>query len=103
MYWHLCQLVLSYIYLCSQIKNNKFAHMLVNIGRLGLLLLSVHSLDYMFSFSKAIVYTWLSLEGKGASLLFDSMLFIIPLFGIVFLPVSVRILGHYEFGTLKNS
>lgn len=86
MYWHLCQLVLSYIYLCSQIKNNKFAHMLVNIGRLGLLLLSVHSLDYMFSFSKAIVYTWLSLEGKGASLLFDSMLFIIPLFGIVFLP-----------------
>ena len=40
----------------------------------------------MFSFSKAIVYTRFSLEGKGASLLFDSMLFIIPLFGIVFLP-----------------
>lgn len=73
-------------YLCSQIKNNKFAHMLAYIGRLSLLLLSVHSLDYMFSFSKAIVYTRLSLEGKGASLLFDSMLFIIPLLGIVFLP-----------------
>ena len=34
-------------YLCSQIKNNKFAHMLAYIGRLSLLLLSVHSLDYM--------------------------------------------------------
>ena len=40
----------------------------------------------MFSFSKTLVYSRLALEGKIAGLLFDSMLILIPLLGIVVLP-----------------
>lgn len=79
-------------YLCRQCGNNKTLHddkmlfLLAYVGRLSLLLLSVHGIDYMFSFSKTVVYSMFALEGKVAGLLFDSMLFCIPLLGIVVLP-----------------
>lgn len=73
-------------YLCRQCRNNKMTVWLAYVGRLSLLLLSVHGIDYMFSFSKTVVYSGFALEGKVASLLFDSMLFLIPLLGIVILP-----------------
>lgn len=80
-------------YVCRQCGSNKIVIWLAYIGRLSLLLLSVHGIDYMFSFSKTIVYSSLALEGKAAGLLFDSMLFFIPLLGIVVLP---------KFGIIKN-
>lgn len=73
-------------YICRLCGNNKMTAWLAYVGRLSLLLLSVHGIDYMFSFSKTLVYSRLALEGKIAALLFDSMLIFIPLLGIVVLP-----------------
>lgn len=73
-------------YLCRLCGNNKMMAWLAYVGRLSLLLLSVHGIDYMLSISKIIAYSLLTVEGKTANVLFDLMLFLIPLLGIVVLP-----------------
>lgn len=73
-------------YICRLCGNNKMTAWLAYVGRLSLLLLSVHGIDCMFSFSKIVVYSRFALEGKTANLLFDSMLFLIPLLGVMILP-----------------
>lgn len=85
-------------YICRLCGNNKLMAWLAYVGRMSLLLLSVHGIDYMFSFSKTLVYSRLALEGKIAGLLFDSMLIFIPLLGIVVLPKFslVRILFNVK-------
>lgn len=72
-------------YLCRLCGNNKMTAWLAYVGRLSLLLLSVHGIDYMF-FSKTLVCSRLALEGKAAGLLFDFLLIFIPLLGVMILP-----------------
>lgn len=74
------------IYLiCRSLKNSKRLLVLSKIGKLSILLLCVHSIDFMLSGTNTMIYKVFMMEGRIANILFDLLLIIVPIMGMCIL------------------
>ena len=65
-------------FISRKLKNTQILCFLSNVGRLSLLLLCIHGIDYILKGTNTFVYTLCSLNGRVANLIYDIMLIAMP-------------------------
>ena len=65
-------------FISRKLKNTQTLCFLSNVGRLSLLLLCIHGIDYILKGTNTFVYTLCSLNGRVANLIYDIMLIAMP-------------------------
>ena len=65
-------------FISRKLKNTQILCFLSNVGRLSLLLLCIHGIDYILKGTNTFVYTLCSQNGRVANLIYDIMLIAMP-------------------------
>ena len=71
-------------FISRKLKNTQTLCFLSNVGRLSLLLLCIHGIDYILKGTNTFVYTLCSLNGRVAYIIYDILLMTMPVIATCF-------------------
>ena len=71
-------------FISRKLKNTQTLCFISNIGKLSLLLLCIHGIDYILKGTNSFVYTLCSLNGRVAYIIYDILLMTMPVIATCF-------------------